>query len=70
MTVRMWICRRTRGRLITEAGQPLSLATFWSLGLLVAAYNTWVKSGYLTAILVVLTPHGLIYGIWAMVALS
>lgn len=48
----------------------LSLATFWSLGLLVAAYNTWVKSGYLTATLVVLTPHGLIYGIWAMVALS
>jgi hypothetical protein len=48
----------------------LSLATFWSLGLLVAAFNAWVKSGYFNAALTVPTPYTLIYGIWAIIALS
>ncbi|MFT7686290.1 MAG: hypothetical protein ACI9FB_001635 [Candidatus Azotimanducaceae bacterium] len=48
----------------------LSLPLFWSLGLLVAGYQHWTKSGYVKAGLIVLSPHILIYGIWAIIALS
>lgn len=47
----------------------LNLATIWSLGLMVAGYQHWIEPGYVKAALIVLTPHVLIYGIWAAVAL-
>jgi hypothetical protein len=47
----------------------LNLTMFWSLGLLVVGYQHWVKPGYAKASLIVLTPHVLIYGIWALISL-
>jgi len=48
----------------------LTLPMFWSLALLVAGYQSWTKSGYAKASLIVLMPHVLIYGVWAIVALT
>lgn len=47
----------------------LNLTMFWTLGLMVAGYQNWVNSGYAKASVIVLAPHVLIYGIWAVIAL-
>lgn len=47
----------------------LNIAMLWSLSLMVAGYNHWLKSGYMKACLIVLTPHVLIYGSWAAIAI-
>jgi len=48
----------------------LSLTMFWSLALLVAGYHNWTKAGYVKSGLIVLMPHVLIYGVWAIIALT
>jgi len=48
----------------------LNIPLIWSLGLLVAAYKHWTQSSWVTASIITLTPHILIYGGWAAFALG
>jgi len=54
------------GTLLDSTNIPM----FWSLGLLIAGYQAWVKSGYLLASMVILSPYVAIGGIWLAVAMS
>lgn len=48
----------------------LSLMTFWNMFLLVIGFETWAKVKRSTAILVVLIPYLLVYGLWFAYSLS
>lgn len=48
----------------------LNLTTLWSIFLLVIGFETWAKVKRSTAILVVLIPNLLIYGLWAAYGMS
>lgn len=48
----------------------LNLTTFWSMFLLVIGFQVWAKLKRSTAILVVLIPYVLIYGLWFAYGMS
>lgn len=48
----------------------VSLMTFWSMFLLVIGFETWAKVKRSTAVLVVVIPYLVIYGLWAAYGMS
>ena len=50
--------------------QSLSLPQFWSLALVVMAYQHWTGVSMLKSALITLAPYLLIYGIWAAISLT
>ena len=55
---------------LNQMFSSLSLAQFWNLALLVAAYQQWLSKGLLKSAAIVIAPYLAIYGIWAYFALT
>jgi Yip1 domain len=47
-------------------GNSLSLATFWTLGLMTLGFSRWTGSSTVKSALVAVTPWALVFGIWAL----
>jgi hypothetical protein len=55
---------------LNQMFSSLNLTMFWSLILVIIAYKQWLQSSLVKAVVVVMAPYLLIFGVWSYFALT